>query len=501
MSDTTTLPPRTHNLPAIIAPTDTEMLADLNGRYPELVKELAAFEDALSEYPTEFTLADEDRAAALQDLLGQMKKHQDKLAAHKKSEKKPWNALVSVVQNFFTKPDDRITALDAVWRPRWQAFMDLKKAENLRKAEEEAAKQRAVEEANRKSAQEAAERAAAARAEEAAAREREAAARAAEEQAERDRVAAMERKAAAEAEEKRIADEKKARDRAEKETNDSNLRAIRRHMKDVERLNTLAEADEAEDAEIQQLDAFIRPGGIVSVLAGPVASSMLLDDAQKAEIEAIRLRLAELRQTGDARYNKREQAKRAKAAKEAQEAEERAAAARKAKHEEDERVAAAAKVARELAETEAQAAKEAAAKAKGEIREARADQRGAVADQRGAAKDQRVADTDADRAANRAGRIENKIENSNDADMAGTLRGDLGSKGSLTKRWALQIEDEAALRASCGPLGEHFTFDALNGAAYRWMNAHRTGFTGERVEGALPGVVFMHEQGGMLSTS
>ena len=59
--------------------------------------------------------------------------------------------------------------------------------------------------------------------------------------------------------------------------------------------------------------------------------------------------------------------------------------------------------------------------------------------------------------------------------------------------------DEDALREVCGPLGPTFTEDALNGAAYRWMLARISGWSGkERIEGkdiGLPGVTFAYQQG------
>jgi hypothetical protein len=428
-----------------------------------------------------------------------MKKHKSILAAHKKTEKKPWDGLVKVVQNFFTKFDECIDERLEKWLPVHQAFMDLKKAEAIRKAEEEAEKQRAAEEAARKNADEAEARAATAKAEEEAAKKREEEARARAEEEEKKAAAAKTAAEAAAAEEKRIADKKRMRERAEKEQNAENLRAIRRHMKDVEKLNTLAEAGEASDSEAQQLNALIRPGGIVSVLASPVASSHLLDDDQKAEVEALRLRLDELRKLANAQFDAKERRRRATEAKKAAEQEAATAEERRVAREADEAKAEKARKAYERLQAEADAAKERQRAAKDDVREARADQREAVADHKDATKQAKVADTDADRAANRAGRIERRLEGT-DADIAGPLRGDLGTTGSLTRRWALHIVDEAALRAMCGPLGEHFTEDALNGAAYRWMQAHQAGFKGERVEGALEGVVFMYQQGTTILT-
>jgi hypothetical protein len=482
-----------HNLPPIVAPADTEMLADLNARYPEVQRELDAFEKALATFPTtDLTLKDEDIAAALQDLLGKMAKQKSVFSAHKKTEKKPWDTLVKVVQNFFGKGEEKIDALLAEWKPRHEAFLALKKAEALRAAEAEATRLREKEEADRRAAALAEEKRLAAEEEERKARQREEEARAAEEKAKADQRAAEERAAAAQAEEKRIAEEKKARDREEKSRNETLLREVKAAMKVAERLHALAEAGEASDAETAELDEMIRPGGPISAKGSAVAASRLLDDDQKADAAASRTRLLVLRDAGSARFSKKEQRRREKEKAEADAREKAEAEERAARRAEDEERSRLAREAREKAEAEALEARAAGQAAKEEAREARSDAREAVQEKKGAAKAVQLHEAAADQAANRGDRLERRIENSTDADLSRT-RGDLGTVGSLARRWTYTITDEDALRAVCGPLGEHFTFDALGGAAYRWMGAHRENFKGDRVEGALPGVVFMHE--------
>jgi len=489
-----------HNKPPVVAPTEEDLLDDLKTRYPELVKELAEFEVALATYPKEFTLKDEESATALQDLLGKMKKHKSQIAAYKKDEKKPWSGLVNVVLNFFTKSDEKIGELLDEWQPRHQAFMDLKKEESRRKAEEEAEKQRAAAEASRLAAEKARaeEEAAKARAEEERRKEQEERDKA--EKAAAEAKAAQERAEAAKAEEKRQADERRARDKAEKDRNEESLRSIKRHMKDVEKLNQLSETEEATPEEAEHLDQLIRHGGIVGLLAGQVANSTLLDEEQRTEIESIRARLNDLRNVVNARLNKREQAKREKARKLAEDAEAKAAAERKAKREEEDRKYAEATKKRLDEEAAAAKAKDEKAVADKAARDARNAARESEADAKDASKEQRLHSTDADRSANRAERIDNKLGNSSDSDLSGTLRGDLGTKGSLTRRWGYIITDEAALREVCGVLGEHFATPALEGAVYRWMGAHQASFVGERIEGRLPGVTFMYEQGSRIAT-
>lgn len=495
------LAPKTHNMPPIVPPTDQEMLDDLKGRFPELEKELADFEAALKTYPTDLTLKDAETAAALQDLLGKIKKHRSVIAAHKKTEKKPWSGLVAVVTNFFESADTKLEKLTDEWAPRHQAYMDLVKADNLRKANEEAERQRAIEEENRKRAEEAEQRRIAAEKAETEAREREEKARRDEEAAVKAREEAETRKVAAEAEERRLANEKRDRDRAEKEINTANIRDIKSNMKTAERLNDLAEAEKAEESDVQNMDMLVRAGGIIGNLAAIIFYSPLLDDEQKAYLTETRERLGVLRTTMNERVNKRERTRRAKETAAAEEKECLAAEERRLQREQDEARTTAAREAREKAEAETKVAKDAQEAAKGDIRDARSEVRGAQQEQKAAGKVERQAETDADRAANRADRIEYKLEKATDAEIAGTLRGELGTKGSLTRRWTLKIVDEEALREVCGPLGPTFTQDALNGAAYRWMLPRISGWAGrERVEGELPGVVFAYQQGARIST-
>ncbi len=186
-------------------------------------------------------------------------------------------------------------------------------------------------------------------------------------------------------------------------------------------------------------------------------------------------------------------------AKKAEEAEAKAAEERRARRLADEEAAAVARAARQKAEAEAAKADEERRAAQGTAREARDEARGAVKEQKVASREVKAQETVADRAANAAEKIEDRLENASDAEIAGTLRGELGTRGSLTQNWTLRIDDDEALRAVLGPLGAHFTEDALNGAAYRWMRAHQAGWAGrERVIGSevgLPGVVFAYQQG------
>lgn len=494
--------PRTHNLPPIIAPLPDEMSDDLKRRFPELDTRLAEFEKALETYkgkdgkPSELSLKDEETAGALQDLLGQMKKFKSLLAAHKKDEKKPWDGLVKVVQNFFTTRDEKADKLLELWQPVHEAYLALKRDEARRLAEEEAERQRKKEEAARAAALAAQEEQRKAEQAAEAARKKEEENRLAAEKAEKERLEAEERAAVAKAEEERLARVKREREKAEKEKNTANIRDIKANMKSAERLHDVAESDGATEAETQNLDMLVRAGGIIGNLASEIFYSALLDDEQKTYLTETRARLGVLRQAFNDRINKREQKKREKLAAEAAAREEALAAERKAAQEKADGELAKARQTRldeeagaARAREEQKTAQEATKTAKGEARQA---EQGAKA----AGREARDHGTEADRASNRADRAERRLENDND----GPLRGELGTVGSLTGRWAHYIDDENALRAVCGPLAEHFNSDDLKGAVYRWMGAHRQSFVGERVEPKeLPGVHFAWEEGGRIA--
>ena len=493
-----------HNKPPLTPPASEEALDDLRGRFPELEAKQKEFEAGLATFPKRDIRLDEpDVAAALQDLLGQIKKQRTVISAHKSSEKKPWDAVVKVVQNFFVKHDDGLKALQDEWMPRYEAFATTKRDEAKRKAEEEAERQRQAAEKARREAEEAEERRRQAEAEAATARAREEEARRQAEGEEKRRREAEEAAARAREEERRIADERRQREKAEKEANATALKEIRTLMKAAENLHALAEGAEATEDETKRLDAHIRPGGLVSQLAGPVASSSLLSDEQREEIEVVRTRLADLREAATARFDAKERRRRAKEAKEAEERERAAAAEREARRKADEEAAAKARAEREKAEAEAAADKEAQRAAQAAAREARADQRDAAREGRTAARDSATAEAEAHRSSNRADRIDRKLENSTEADLSRT-RGDLGTVGGLRRSWKHMIVDEAALRAGfinpdgtmapSASLAEHLESEALNGAVYRWMRAHQGAWQGrQRVEGELPGVVFTYE--------
>lgn len=509
--------PLGHNLPPVTAPSTEEALSDLQRRFPELETEQKDFEEALATYPEVIT--DDDTAAALQDVLGKIKKHQSVLSAHKKTEKKPWDGIVKVVQNFFSKYDEKLDKMLETWGPRHQAYLEKKKAEALRKAEEEAKKQREEADRLRREAEEAEERKRKAEEEERLARQREEEARLRAEEEDRKRKEAEARAAAAKEEADRIDRERREREKAEKEENAANLREIKRLIRDAERLGAAAEnGDLGMDGEV--FDDLVLEGGQISRLGSKLRASHLLDDEQAETLKDIQTRLQALRTARSARLKAAEDAaaaaeaeRRRKAEEEAEAKAQAAAAAREAQRRADEEAAAKARAEREAAEREAEAAKANAKALKAEARSHAADAREAYADQKEAAKAADILSDDADRTENRADRIERKIEKSTDADLSRT-RGELGTVGSLSKSWNHHIVDEDALRAALrasikddpefapyGVLIDQMRSEAFNGAVFRFMRLHQSGWKGRtRVDDVLAGVVFAYEQDAAIRT-
>lgn len=483
-----------HNVGPITLPKDEEMLADLQKRYADIDTRIAEWDGALKDFPDDIPLDQEDVAQSLQDLLGQIKKDSRRWDADAKGEKSPLNKLVKIVGNFFTTRVEKADAMLEKWAAVHQAFLDKKKVEATRKAEEEAQHQREIEANARAAAERAVEEQRQADIRIAERRREEEEARAAAARAEEEKKAAEARAEAFKAEERRLAEEKRIRDRDEKERNNSGLREIRNYMKRVETLFTLVQADEASEDEIKELDNLARAGGIIGNLASPVANSLLLDDEQKTSIEGTRTRLYELRTAINENIGKREKAKREKEAREAEAKEAALVEQRRIAREAEDKRMAEARAAREVEEKAAEDAAEVRRAEQQKAREARDAANVAHAETKAAGKGIKAATVEADRAANRGDRIENRLEKSTDADLSRT-RGELGTVGSLTRRWAPYIVDEAALRVVCGPLGEHFTTTALEGATFHWMRAHQAGWSGrERVEDSLAGCVFAYEQ-------
>lgn len=490
-----------HNNPPVTPPTEADLLADLKRRYPKMDPRLAEFQAALATYPEK--IADEDTARNLQDLLGQMKDERAAWKGQRGEQKKPWDKLVKVVQNFFASAEEKVEGWEAVWRPRLDAYMDEKRAAAQRAAEAEAARVRAEAEAQAQAAAQAEQRrleaeeaARAAEAREAAAREE---ARLAEE---RRRLADEAAKVAAE-EARRVDAEKKACEKAEREQNEEAIRATKRHMKTAESLHekAVSEGDETDPATIQTLDDLIRPGGTISVLMQPVFTSPLLDPEQADYVKTVRDRLTDLRTAMTARMDAKEQRRREKVRKAAEAEEARLAEERRVEREADEARAQAARTAREEAEAAAETARGGLKDARKEVTAAQKGANEAVQGEKAAAREADRAGEDAERLDNRAGRAERKLESATPGDFSRT-RGDF-TTGSQTRRWNHYVIDETALRAALrssitvpvyATFVDQINSEALDSAAYRFMRLHQEGWSGrEKIEDALAGVVFAYE--------
>lgn len=494
---------KTHNKPPIVAPTETEWLADLQARYPDMDRKLQQFRDAAAEYPDTISLDQPDVAEALQDLLGQMAKEVAVWDAWEKHEKSPWNALVNVTKNFFTKPSDEIGTKETAKKPGtgligklgkvYKDYLDRKEAKARRNAQEELERQQALAEQKRKEAEaaEAARKEAERKAEEA--RLAEEAARKAEEEA-KARKAEEDRKAAeAAAEAKRLEDARREQKRLEDQAYKTAMAAIRPLIKEAGKLYEGVQAEEASDADAERLDSLVKVGGLIGSIAKPLPTMVYLDEEQVQEIAALQQALQKYRGALEARATRASQRR-----MEAQrKAEEEQIARDRAKAEEERQ-----RLAEEKAKAEAEKAKalEEAEKAKAiaqaerdKINAAKDERRDASATARDLGKEARNLGQEADRSQSRADRQEARLEKAAPADFNQT-RGDLGTVGGTRRMWTPLIKDMDALRASMGPLGPHVNEEAISAAVTNFMRVHQSGFEGERVEGLLPGVIFSYER-------
>jgi len=507
------------NNPPITPPTNEDMLEDLQHRFPEIETEQKDFEEALATYPED--IVDDDTAAALQDVLGKMKKHKTRLGSYKKEEKKPWDSISNVIKNFFVKHEETVDGWLNTWQPRYQAYLDKKKAAAQRKAEEEAKKQREEAERLKREADAAEERKRKAEEEERLARQREEQARLRAEEEDRKRKEAEARAAAAKAEADRLDRERKAREKAEKEEAASEFRQMKQFMRTAEKLAEDAAAGTILNTAMDVFEDLVLEGGEISRLGTKLRHSPHLDDDQRAYLQEVKESIDGWRQARQDRLAaaaaeerkaaEAEAARRRQAEAERQREEAAAAAVRAAQRKADEDAAAAARADRVKAEQEAAAAKAATRAAQVESRAAAADARDAYADQKTADREVRVSTEDAARSENRADRIDNKLQKSTDADLSRTY-GDLGTTGSLTKSWKHYITDDIALKAAMraavkpesevyGELIDLLKPEDLNGAVFRFMRLHQGSWTGrDRVDDVLAGVTFAYEQGLAIRT-
>lgn len=483
-------PPKTHNNPPVEAPSETALLDDLKARYPKAEETVEECLVAAATYPDEVT--DPEQASKMQALIKKMTTEKAQLKAARGVEKKPWDTITKIVHTWFVTKEEKLDAAIDKLKARHTKFLEhkeeLDRQERERIAEQERQRLAELE-------RQAEERKwdaiwAEARAENADYDERKA-----RERAEEEERKAREAKAAAEAaaaEEKRLADEKKARDRAERERNEDNLKQIRRHMKDVERLNTLAteKGDDADEADLAQLDALAKPGGVVSVLVAPVRDSILLSDEQKEEVANLTKRIAEIRTAIHARLDAKERRRRAKAQKEEEEREAERRKAREAQQKADEEERERVRLDREKADRAAQEARDRLTAAKGEVKDAVKTGAAALTEAKGAQREATQLGRQAEKQEGRSARADARAE----ADPGAQHRGDMGTTSSLTYVWKTTSIDRDLIPLD--QLRPYLHDDAISAAVTKWKNDHQAEWSGrEVVKDALPGVVFTYEPG------
>lgn len=492
MSDQAT-PGLGHNRGPITPPSETEALADLKARFPNVEVKFRELEEAFNSAPKR--IENDEDAGKVQDLYRSMVEFADDWDESRKKEKKPWDKIGKIVQNFFSTPIEKLKDKDTGYAPLLRkrhteyseikaeaarkeaerlAEIQRKEAERLR-AEAEAAEQRRIE--AERLQREAEEREAKALAEEAAAKERR---RLADEAAERAR-----------AEEKRIAAEKAERERGEKEAAKKALREAEKLIKEANGLFSVTEGDEEAEAN-PRLDEIVRRDGALAQAIGPAMWSHLLTAAEMEDRDAILARALEIRRADMARLDAKARKKKEAEERKRQAEDEKLAAQRKAAREADEARAAEARRQREEAEADATKAKQEAKDARKDVRAAQGDQDDAADAGRAAEREGRQIGGQADKVERRADRLDNKLATSSDADMSRT-RGDY-SVGSLSGRWSPRVVDRDELVKTLGLLGPYLNPDAVDAALTKYMRQHQGEWADKRkaeiVSGLIPGVLF-----------
>lgn len=475
-----------HNRGPITPPHESDLLEDLKARYPNVKPKFDELLTSAATVPEEVT---EENAGQVQDLLRSMADALRRWKADRTAEKGPWAKLADIAYAFFKDKEDKLGAAEKIVRAKHTRFLEAKEAEEVKRREVAA-------EADRKRADEA--RIAAEKAAEEKRLAEEAKAKAEEEEREALRRAELAKAKQAEAEAaaaaaaelaKKAEAERKAREKAEREKLTENLKQVRRHMKDAARLHDAGVTDETGQADIDQLDALVRPGGIIGVLASQVFGSSLLDHEEVLEVEKTRIALGNMRQALEERLGEKARRKRERERKAQEKLDAQAAAEREAKRKADNDAAAAAREARDIAEAEAKAARADATAAKKEAREASEDANEAHAEVKQAAKDEASANKGAEKLEARAGRAERNLENASSADLTRT-RSELGTVGSLSGRWTYVVEDRNVLTAYFGPLGQYLAPDAMDAALHRYKMQNQGTWIETPTRTEVPGVFF-----------
>lgn len=476
-----------HNKPPVTPPHETDLLEDLKARYPGVKPKLDELLASAATVPD--TIENDEDAGKVQDLLRSMADALRRWKADRTAEKGPWAKLADIAYNFFKDKEDKLGAAEKLVRAKHTIYLEAKEAaEEKRRALAAEAERKKADEA-RVAAEKAAQEKAAAEAAKAKAEEDE---RLALERAaiakEQQRIAEEKARLAAE-EAKRIEADRKARDKVERERHVGVLKQLLGHAKMAARLHDNGLTDETPQADIDQLDALVRPGGIMAVLLGQVMGSSYLDTIQVQEVEQTQTMLDNMRQVLEERLDDKQRRKRERERKAQEKADAAAAAERDARRKADEAAATAAREARDKAEAEAKAARADATAAKNEAREASEDANEAHADAKQAARDEASAVKGADKLDARAGRAERSLENATSADLSRT-RSELGTTGSLAGRWNYVVEDRNALVAYFGPLGQYLNPEAMDAAVHRYKMQNQATWTETPHRTEVPGVFF-----------
>lgn len=418
MSSETTAPLH-HNNPPVTAPSEEDVLDDLESRYPTVGTALAQYEKTAKAVPQD--IRDDATAVKVQDLLRKMRDQKAQWEKDRGTEKRPWDNVARTVMNFFKTPQDKLDALIKDILPRHTAYLE-RKAEAARIAKEIAAK------AEREKAEKAQREAAAAEQRRLDAERAEREAREREEAAERRRAEAEQRRKdeEARAEAARVA----AAEAEAKRREEARLAEIARREREA-----AAAKEQRERAEREKREAEAR-------------AKAAEEDRKRMDAEAERRRLAEAevaKVTAERERLREADAQRRILAAQAEADKARAEAA--------------------ASEARAKAAKAEEKAARSEIREAASEQREAIADQKSAKRDERVNLSAGVQHETRADRMDRKLLDTNDADLA-RMRGD-HTLGSLAGRWAYDVVDFAELPAD--RLWQYVSQDAKSAAVYRYM--------------------------------
>lgn len=432
---------------------------------------------------------DDATAAKVQDLYRTMVEVAGDWDESRKKEKRPWDKIAKIVQNFFTTKTDALEGYAKELRARHTVYAE-------KKAEAERARQAAELEAQRKEAERLRQEA-----EESERRRQEAErlaeeARLREEAARREEAEARERKARAEAaaaaareEEKRLERERKERERAEKDQLAVDLRELGKQYREARaRFDDFEETPE-DTAVPPALEQAVQ---VLARVRTNLSHHHLLTEDQRQDLEAYWAGIEKMQGFLQGRTDRKRQIEREKIEREeAERAEVRRQEAENRRKAEEEKLAAARRE-REEQEAAAAKAKAEAAAARKEVKAAGDAQDDAMDDARDAASEGSKAAKAAGKTEQRAERMEGRLERATDADMSRT-RGDY-SVGSLSGRWAWRIANRDALVATMGPLAPYIAPDAIDAGLTKYMRQHQGEWMDKRsdgkVEGKLPGVVF-----------